>query len=68
MSIKSYDSGNQPLFGKTWDTEELQRDFDVIQFAAPLVVVRRKSDGMRGSLEFRASPRIYFNFVPYDKS
>ena len=67
MSIHNYDSGNQPLFGKTWDTEELQRDFDVIQFAAPLVVVRRKSDGMRGSLEFRHSQRVYFNFVEYGK-
>lgn len=64
--IKNYDSGNQP-FGHTWDTEELQRDFEVLQFAAPLVVVRRRSDGVRGSLEFRASPRIYFNFVEYAK-
>ena len=66
MSIHSDDSGNQP-FGKTWDTTELQQHFEVLQFAAPLVVVRRRSDGVRGSLEFRASPRIYFNFVEYAK-
>jgi hypothetical protein len=49
-------------YGKTWDTNELRRDFDVLGFAAPLVVVRRKSDGVRGSLEFQHNPRFYFNF------
>jgi hypothetical protein len=27
-----------------------------------LVVARRKSDGMRGSLEFQHHPRFYFNW------
>jgi len=49
--------------GQVWDTEELQRDFDVIGFMAPIVAVRRKSDGMKGSLEFQHGPeRFYFNF------
>jgi hypothetical protein len=26
------------------------------------VVVTRKSDGVKGSLEFRHSPRVYFNW------
>ena len=46
-----------------WNTEELGRDFQVIGFAAPFVVVVRKSDGVKGSLEFTHSPRFYFNFV-----
>jgi hypothetical protein len=46
-----------------WNTEELGRDFQVIGFAAPFVVVVRKSDGVKGSLEFTNSPRFYFNFV-----
>ena len=50
--------------GQVWDTNELRRDFDVLGFAAPLVVVRRKSDGVRGSLEFQHSPRFYFSFQP----
>lgn len=50
-------------YGEVWDTSELTRDFDVIGFAAPLVVVRRKSDGMKGSLEFQHQPRFYFNFM-----
>ena len=37
-------------------------DFEVIGFAAPLVVVKRKSDGQKGSLFFQADPRFYFAF------
>jgi hypothetical protein len=42
----------------------LREDFDVIGFAAPLIVVRRKTDGKRGSLFFQHNPRFYFNFQP----
>lgn len=49
--------------GQVWDTEELSRDFEVIGFLAPLVVVRRKSDGKKGSLEFQHQLRFYFNLV-----
>ena len=47
-----------------WTTDELREEFEVIGFLAPFVVVRRKSDGVKGSLMFTHSPRIYFNFVP----
>lgn len=50
-------------YGKVWDTSELQEDFEVIGFAAPLVVVRRKNDGKKGSLLFQHSPRFYFGFT-----
>jgi hypothetical protein len=50
--------------GQVWDTSELRREFEVLGFAAPLVVVRRRSDGVRGSLEFQHDPRLYFNFQP----
>lgn len=33
---------------------------------APLVVVRRKADGVKGSLEFQHNPRFYFNFQPHE--
>ncbi len=49
--------------GQVWNTEELGRDFEVLGFLAPLVVVRRKADGRKGSLEFQHRPRLYFNFV-----
>lgn len=46
-----------------WDTQELQRDFEVLGFMAPVVAVKRKSDGAKGSLKFTHHPRFYFNFV-----
>ena len=52
-------------YGQVWDTRQLTQDFDVIGFLAPLVVVRRKADGAKGSLEFQhGPPRLYFSFVP----
>ena len=54
-------------YGQVWDTAELTKDFAVIGFAAPLVVVRRKADWKKGSLEFQPSPRLYFNFEEYQQ-
>ncbi len=51
--------------GQVWDTQQLSDDFEVIGFAAPLVVVCRKSDRQKGSLMFQASPRFYFSFEPH---
>ncbi len=53
--------------GKTWKTEELVKDFDVIGFMAPFVVVKRRKDGVKGSLEFTHMPRLYFNFIEHKK-
>lgn len=51
--------------GRVWDTAQLAEDFEVIGFLAPFVVVRRKADGVKGSLEFQhGPPRLYFNFSP----
>jgi hypothetical protein len=52
----------QAQYGQVWDTQELAEQFEVIGFMAPLVVVRRKVDGVKGSLEFQHFPRMYFNF------
>lgn len=49
--------------GETWDTAELQRDFDVLAFLAPFVRVKRKSDGALGLLEFGHNPRLYWGFT-----
>lgn len=54
----------EALHGKVWDTVELARDFDVLGFAAPFVVVSRKNDHQRGSLEFQHHPRLYYDFRP----
>ena len=50
-------------YGQVWDTQELSRDFEVIGFMAPLCVVRRRSDGKKGSVEFQHNPRLYWGFV-----
>lgn len=45
-----------------WDTDQLRRDFEVLGFMAPFCVVKRKSDGAKGSIMFQHSPRFYFDF------
>lgn len=52
--------------GQVWTTIELSEDFDVLGFAAPLVVVTRKSDNQKGSLQFTHQPRLYFGFQPHN--
>jgi len=49
--------------GQVWNTKELQKDFTVQGFASPCVLVTRKSDGTKGTLEFIHQPRFYFDFV-----
>ncbi len=51
-------------YGRVRNTQELAQEFEVLGSLAPLVVVRRKSDGRKGSLEFQRHPRAYFNFLP----
>lgn len=54
-------------YGTVWDTEQMRAEFEAIGFMAPLIVVRRKADGVRGSLEFQNTPRFYFNWQPHTK-
>ena len=61
LQIHNYDSGEEPT-GQTWDTKQLQEEFEVTGFQAPYVVVRRRSDGVKGSLEFTHNPRVYFGW------
>ena len=51
-------------YGQVWDTQELQEQFEVTGFLSPYVVVRRRSDGVVGSLQFQHRPRYYFAFQP----
>jgi hypothetical protein len=50
--------------GQVWDTSELQDEFQALGFMAPYIIVRRRSDGVKGSLMFQANPRYYFSFPP----
>ena len=62
------DPGSRPdleaKHGQVWDTSEMRNDFEVLGFMAPVVVVRRRSDRVRGSLMFQHDPRLYYSFQP----
>jgi len=45
-------------------TAEMSELFTVHSFMAPFVIVTRKADGVKGTLEFTHSPRFYFGFAP----
>ena len=45
-------------YGQVWTTDEMSAEFVPLGFMAPLIVVSRRSDGMKGSLEFQHSPRF----------
>ena len=63
--INSHPEGRALLekqYGQVWDTDELRKDFEVFSFAAPWVVVKRRADGVTGTLEFQHSPRLYWGF------
>lgn len=45
-------------------TSEMQELYKVEEFVFYMCVVTRKSDNIRGTLEFDHSPRFYYNFVP----
>ena len=49
--------------GQVWDTGQLSEEFEVLGFMAPLVVARRRSDGVKGSLMFQYHPRYYWGFA-----
>lgn len=69
VEINAKSGGREALeakHGQVWDTGQLSEDFEVMGFLAPLVVVRRRTDGVKGSLEFQHSPRYYFNFQPHN--
>lgn len=51
-------------YGQVYDSDQIREHFEVVGFAAPFMVVRRKIDGSRGSLMFQHSPRFYFDFHP----
>ena len=67
MTINDYSTGEMPRPEQPqWDTKTLQQDYEVIGFSAPFVVVRRRRDGVKGTLQFNHNPRVYWDFAPDD--
>ena len=58
----------EALHGQVWDTRQLTEEFEVLGFMAPLVAVRRKADGVKGSVEFQDNPRFFFNWRPHEEA
>ena len=53
-------------FGEVWSHHEMAREFDVLLWVCPLVIVIRKRDGAKGSLLYQHRPRFYFRFFQDD--
>jgi hypothetical protein len=49
-----------------WTTDELTSEFEVTSFLAPIVFVQHLETGIKGTLSFQHSPRVYFDFRPDD--
>lgn len=49
--------------GEVFNTDQLRENFEVRSFLAPWVIVTRKCDGVKGTLEFTHMPRLYFKFI-----
>ena len=68
MVALSGDAGDRAAleakYGQVWTTDELQSDFEVLGFMAPFAHVRRRADGVEGTVMFRPNPRFYFSFAP----
>ena len=47
-----------------WNTQDVVTMFDIQSFMAPYVVVVRRSDKVKGTLQFTHMPRWYFDFQP----
>jgi len=64
IQIKDYNPGEGPKPGEqTWTTQQLREDFEVLGFSMGIVVARRRSDGVKGSLEFTHNPRLYHGWA-----
>jgi hypothetical protein len=64
-NIHDYSTGEMPSPDEEqWDTTALMRDFEVNGFMAPFVMVTRRSDGAKGTLQFNHNPRVYFSWEP----
>ena len=54
----------EAAYGQVYATDELREAFEVLSFAFCMAIVRRRSDGVKGVLQFNHMPRLYYDFVP----
>lgn len=51
-------------YGEVWDVRQLAKAFVVTSIIGNEIVVRRRDDGVVGSLTYQNHPRYFFEFVP----
>jgi hypothetical protein len=51
-----------------WTAEELADEFDLLGLFVSPTIVRRKADGMRGTIRFKGNPRLFFDFRSFEPS
>jgi hypothetical protein len=51
----------EELYGQVWDEKQIAEDFRTITTSAPLVVLRRKSDGRFCTMMFQREPYLFFS-------
>jgi hypothetical protein len=49
-------------YGQVWNAKQFLADFDTLSNLDPTVVVRRRRDGIVGSLFFQHQPLLFFQF------
>ena len=54
----------QEKYGEVLNTDEATEKYSFQSFLAPFAFVTRKSDGVKGTVQFQHHPRFYFNFQP----
>ncbi len=51
-------------YGEVWDEQEFDREFQITAIIPPTYIVRRKTDGVIGSVVCQPRPKLFFNFRP----
>ncbi len=62
--VQDYGRHTPPPGMPAMTKDEMLERYAVLGWTAPYVAVRRKSDGVKGTLEFTHRPRFYYDFKP----
>ena len=49
---------------RVWTAEAFAREFELLGLLISPAIIRRKSDGLKGTIRFEGNPRVFFDFQP----
>jgi len=52
----------EAVHGRVWDPAEAKAEFKFKARLAPFVLVERRRDGAKGTLEYQDSPRLFYRW------